>query len=165
MSSFKTEVIKDFNTKTVRVIREFAAPVEHVWRAFTEAALLDQWWGPKPWRAETKTMDFREGGHWLYAMVSPDETQRHWGRMNYFTIQVNDHYTGEDGFCDENGELNPNFPVSQMRTQFTQTAAGTLVEMSSVHASEADLQTLIDMGFEEGITVCFDQLAELVQAN
>jgi len=34
--------------------------------------ILDQWWAPKPWKAETKTMDFRAGGSWLYFMKGPD---------------------------------------------------------------------------------------------
>lgn len=161
MSSNKTEVVKDFPTKTIRVIREFAAPVTLVWRAFTEAALLDQWWGPVPYRAETKHMDFSVGGHWLYAMVSP-EGEKHWGRMNYLGIRKHENYDFLDGFCDENGNFSDSFPLSNGTTSFAATATGTRVEMKSVHDSEADLQTLIDMGFEEGIAVCFDQLEALL---
>jgi uncharacterized protein YndB with AHSA1/START domain len=161
MSSNKTEVIKDFPSKTVRVIREFAAPVALVWRSFTEAALLDQWWGPAPYRAETKHMDFSVGGYWLYAMVSP-EGEKHWGRMNYLGIKKHENYDFEDGFSDDNGVFSTSFPISKGSTSFTPTAQGTRVEMMSVHDSEADLQTLIDMGFEEGIAVCFDQLAALL---
>lgn len=161
MSSNKTEVVKDFSAKTILVTREFAAPVTNVWRAFTEAALLDQWWGPAPWRAETKHMDFSVGGHWLYAMVSP-EGQKHWGRMNYIAIQNHEKYQFQDAFCDENGELNPELPIGNGSTTFIATASGTRVEMLSWHDSEADLQTLIEMGFEEGITQCFEQLATLI---
>lgn len=73
----KTQVIKDLKEKSILVSREFNAPVETVWRAYTESELLDQWWGPAPWRAETKFMNFSVGGYWLYAMVSP-ENQKHW---------------------------------------------------------------------------------------
>ena len=66
------EFIKDVTNKKVTVIRHFDAPVDHVWRAWTEVDLLDQWWAPKPWKAETKTMDFRSGGSWLYAMIGPE---------------------------------------------------------------------------------------------
>jgi uncharacterized protein YndB with AHSA1/START domain len=54
------------------VTREFDANSDLVWKAWTTAELLDQWWAPKPYRAETKSLDFREGGVWLYAMVSPE---------------------------------------------------------------------------------------------
>jgi uncharacterized protein YndB with AHSA1/START domain len=161
MSSNKTEVVKDFSAKTILVTREFAAPVINVWRAFTEAALLDQWWGPSPWRAETKHMDFSVGGHWLYAMVSP-EGQKHWGRMNYIAIQKHEKYQFQDAFCDQNGELNPELPLGNGTTSFIPTATGTRVEMMSYHPTEADMQAIIEMGFEEGITQCFEQLATLI---
>jgi uncharacterized protein YndB with AHSA1/START domain len=31
-------------------------------------------------------MDFREGDHWLYAMVEPGGPE-HWGRMDYQTVR------------------------------------------------------------------------------
>ena len=56
-------VNKDVAGKKITVEREFEASVEDVWRAWTEKELLDQWWAPKPYKARTKTIDFREGGH------------------------------------------------------------------------------------------------------
>src|SRR5690606_36527914 len=63
--------VVDKDSLTVTVKRSFDAPVDLVWSAWTEANLLAQWWAPKPWKAVTKDMDFREGGRWLYAMTSP----------------------------------------------------------------------------------------------
>ena len=61
---------KDIKNKRMYITREFAAPIANVWQAWTDSKLLDQWWAPRPFRAETKRMDFREGGQWLYAMVT-----------------------------------------------------------------------------------------------
>ena len=69
MSNKQTTISKDAANKKLIVVREFDAPLEEVWKAWTEKDLLDQWWAPKPWKAKTKTMDFREGGIWLYSMV------------------------------------------------------------------------------------------------
>src|SRR5688572_24320395 len=96
----KTQVVKDFKEKSVLVSREFNAPVEIVWRAYSEKEYLDQWWGPAPWRAETKSMDFRPGGYWLYAMIGP-ENEKHWGRMDYKAIDRHKSFDIEDSFCDE----------------------------------------------------------------
>lgn len=30
-------------------------------------------------------MEFKEGGHWIYAMIEPNGTE-YWGRMNYLKI-------------------------------------------------------------------------------
>jgi uncharacterized protein YndB with AHSA1/START domain len=56
-------------------VREFDAPVERVWRAFTEADQLEKWWGPKDFTAPHIELDFREGGKYLYAMHGPAGTE------------------------------------------------------------------------------------------
>jgi uncharacterized protein YndB with AHSA1/START domain len=38
----------DKANKKINVEREFAAPLESVWAAWTKAELLDQWCAPKP---------------------------------------------------------------------------------------------------------------------
>src|SRR5687768_8096768 len=92
----------DKENKKIKVEREFDAPVARVWAAWTEQELLDQWWAPKPWKARTKTMDFREGGYWLYAMVGP-EGEEHWARADYKSISPLRSFSAADSFCDENG--------------------------------------------------------------
>lgn len=162
--SSKTQVTRDFRQKSILVAREFDAPVAAVWRAYTEAELLDQWWGPAPWRAQTRAMDFVPGGHWLYAMVSP-ENQKHWARMNYLAIQHHQSISIEDGFCDESGTINPALPVSRGSMVFTPTGRGTRVEFRMTYQEESQLQQIVEMGFEQGISICFDQLDALLQKN
>ena len=49
----KMQIDKDLDNKKMTITRGFDAPVADVWRAWTESELLDQWWAPKPWKAET----------------------------------------------------------------------------------------------------------------
>lgn len=164
MSTGKTQISKDFPQKSITVSREFDAPLAIVWRAYTEAELLDRWWGPAPWRAATKAMEFAPGGHWLYAMVSP-ENEKHWGRMNYVGIQHHQSIVIEDAFCDEHGVINPALPVSRGSIVFTPTGRGTRVEFKMTYQEESQLQQIVEMGFEQGISICFDQLAALLQRD
>lgn len=164
MSTNKTNIAKDFQEKSIVLSREFNAPLADVWRAFTESKLLDQWWGPSPWRAETKSQDFKPGGFWLYAMVGPED-QRHWARMNYIAINHHKNFEIEDVFCDENGVVNHELPVSTGNNSFTQIPGGTRVEFKMLYPTEAALQTIVDMGFEQGIAICFDQLDDLFENN
>ncbi len=161
MKTYATQVIKDLKEKSILVSREFNAPVTLVWRAFTESELLDQWWGPAPWRAETKFQDFSVGGFWLYAMVSP-ENEKHWGRMNYLSIDTHKNFHLEDVFCDEDGNPNLELPVSIGSNEFTATATGTLVEFKMSYSTEEQLLKIIEMGFEQGITACLEQLNQLI---
>ena len=160
----KTQVVKDFKKKSILISREFNAPVANVWRAYTESELLGQWWAPSPWRAETKVMNFSVGGYWLYAMVSP-EGEKHWGRMNYIAIDNHKSFDIQDSFCDENGNINTDLPVSKGQMSFTETKNGTLVEFKMTYPIEADLQKILEMGFEQGITTCLDQLENLFDQN
>lgn len=163
---FDFEVNKENNTIILK--REFAANLELVWKAWTTAEILDQWWGPKPCKAKTKSLDFREGGHWLYCMIVPpiitggETEQIHWGKQEYEKIVTHEKFSGTDVFCDENGNTNPEFPKGRFENVFSEEINGnTLVTMISTHNSYEDVEAVIAMGFKEGITVCFEQLDEL----
>lgn len=161
MDNLQTTVVKDLKEKSILVAREFKSTVANVWRCYTEAELLDQWWGPAPWRAETKTLKFETGGFWLYAMVSP-EGQKHWGIMKYIAIEKLKSIDIEDAFCDDEGVLNKELPISKGTISFTSKTNGTLVEFKMKYTTEEQLKTIIEMGFEQGITACFEQLAQLL---
>ena len=156
---FDFTVNKENNTIVIK--REFNANLELVWQAWTTAELLDQWWGPEPCRAETKTMDFREGGFWLYCMITP-ENQKHWGRQNYEKIMLHKNFSGTDAFCDENGIVNPEFPAGKFENLFSEVEGKTLVTIISTHNSFEDVEETIEMGYTEGMRVNCQQLDELL---
>lgn len=164
MANNKTHITKNLTEKSIIVSREFNAPLTTVWRAYTESELLELWWAPRPWRAETKTMNFTVGGYWLYAMVSP-EGKKHWGKMSYTSIDLHKNFHIEDSFCDENGITNIELPISKGSTTFTETTIGTLVEFKLTYNTEKEIETLVEMGFEQGITMTFDQLEILFKEN
>jgi len=157
----KVLVNKDLANKKITVIREFDAPVEKVWKAWTQKELLEEWWAPKPWKARTKTIDFREGGYWLYAMVGPDGTES-WARVNFQTIDVNKSFTAEDFFCDEKGERVDDLPGMQWKNTFTGTGKSTKVTVELTFKSEEDLNKILELGFEEGFTAALGNLDEVL---
>lgn len=157
----ETRITRDLVGKKLTVIREFRAPVALVWKSWTESALLDKWWAPRPWRAETKTLDFREGGMWLYAMIGPDGTTA-WCRVDFKTIVPGKSFTAENGFCDEDGNINTSFPRMRWFVEFKPTATGSEVDVLIGFDDEADMQKIIDMGFETGFTMGLGNLDELL---
>jgi len=156
---FDFTVNKENNT--IHITREFAASLELVWRAWTTSELLDKWWGPQPWRAETKTMDFREGGFWLYAMVSP-EGEKHYAKVNFISIVTEKSFASKGGFSDENGTLNPAFPQNLWENTFIPKDNKVQVDMLLTYDTLADLEKELEMGFKEGMTIDFQQLDELL---
>ncbi len=158
----KTLVEKNIKGKSITVSREFNAPVSNLWKAFTESKNLDQWWGPEPWHAETKSQTFKPGGYWHYAMVGP-ENEKHWARMDYIAINPQKSIEIEDMFCDENANVKTDLPVSKGHITFTETGNGTDVEFKMTYTTEEGVKKIIEMGFEEGITICFEQLDRLLK--
>lgn len=157
----QTQVTKYLPNKKIVVEREFDATTANVWKTWTESELLDQWWAPKPWKAETKEMDFRESGVWLYCMVGP-EGERHWCRVDYKSINRQKSFTCLDAFCDENGSVNQDFPTMYWKVDFSKADSGTIVRVEVTFSSEADLEKIVEMGFEEGFTSALGNLDELL---
>ena len=50
------EFIVNKETQTVSITKEFDAPRDMVWDAYTKPELLDQWWAPKPLTSRTTAM-------------------------------------------------------------------------------------------------------------
>lgn len=143
--------VVDKDSKQIKVDREFNAPLPMVWAAWTQPELLDQWWAPKPWQARTKSMDFKPGGSWLYAMVGP-EGEEHWSKADFKQIDAIKRFSALDGFCDENGTINPEWPRSLWDNTFTGKEDSTLVTSVITYDRLADLEKIIELGFKEGFT-------------
>ncbi len=157
----KSLFVKDPEEKKISVSRKFEATPEQVWQAWTDSKMLDQWWGPKPWKANTKEMDFKEGGYWLYSMDGPSGEQ-HWSRADFETIDAGKQFTYSSAFCDEAGNITSEFPPSRWTCTFSEEEEATLVEVSIEFEKEGHYQQLIDMGFEEGFTAGHRNLDELL---
>ncbi|MCB0403054.1 MAG: SRPBCC domain-containing protein [Flavobacteriales bacterium] len=163
-SNLKFDFTVNKENNTVHVEREFAANLELVWEAWTNPAILDQWWAPKPYRTKTKSMDFREGGMWLYAMISPQD-EKHWCKNDYHQIEHQKSFSGLDAFCDENGTLNKDMPRTLWTNRFTENGKTTTVNIVAQYESLADLEKIIALGFKEGFTMALENLDQYIQAH
>lgn len=153
----------DKENKKIKVEREFAAPLENVWAAWTESEILDKWWAPKPWQTKTKSMDFREGGCWNYAMVGPGN-ETHWCIAEYKTINVMKNFSGLDAFCDEQGNINQELPRSLWFVSFKENPGSTMVKIEVSYNELSDLEKIIEMGFREGFTAALENLDALFKS-
>lgn len=151
----------DRKNNIINVKREFAAERALVWEAFTKKEILNKWWAPKPWKARTKSMDFKEGGTWLYAMLGP-EGEEHWSMFKYQTIDAPNRFTGIDGFTDANGVVNKEMPQMYWEFIFSGQKEHTLVEMTIKLDNSSGLETILNTGFKEGFTVALNGLDDLL---
>ena len=73
--------------RTIRVERIFDASRDRVWRAYTDPALVAQWWG-RGNKLVIETMEVQRGGHWRYVERTPEgETHGFEGRYREVTPQ------------------------------------------------------------------------------
>ena len=149
----------DKATKTVTIVREFAAELSLVWDAYTKQEILDQWWAPKPWESRTKFMNFEVGGRRFYAMVSP-EGQERWSIQKYTSINPKTNFKVFNAFADK--DENPELPGSEWDLNFSEQNGTTKVNITIYNESLARMEKMIEMGFREGFTVCLQQLDELL---
>lgn len=153
----------DKATSTIYVTREFAADLDLVWDAFTKAEILDQWMGPKPWRVQTKEMDFREGGRWLYAMMSPENVAAGWALHEFIKIEPKSSFMTRNSFCDENGNpLDTGFTSSLTTNSFKAGAGVTTVQIVKKMASLAELEQFVATGYQEGMAMAMQNLDEYI---
>lgn len=156
-SNLAFDFIVNKENSTVNVTREFAASVDLVWEAWTTPEILDQWWAPKPWKTETVSMDFREGGRWLYYMQGP-EGERHYCINDYKTIDVQKSFSGLDAFSDEKGNISTEMPRTLWKNEFNQTGETTTVTIVAKYDTLEDLEKIIAMGFKEGFSMALENL-------
>src|ERR1700679_1882146 len=159
-SNSKTEFVTDLQNKKVTITREFDAPLENVWRAWTEKDLLDQWWAPKPFLAKTKFMDFKVGGRRFYAMVSP-EGQEHWAIQKYTSISPKTNFKMYYTFADK--DENPQLPGSDWDINFSEQNGTTTVCVIITNESLDRMKKMIEMGFVQGFTATLELLDGLLQ--
>jgi uncharacterized protein YndB with AHSA1/START domain len=154
------EFTVDKPTKTVTVIREFAAELSLVWDAFTKPEILDQWWAPRPWLSKTKYMDFKVGGRRFYAMVSPDGEEQRWSIQKYTSISPKTNFKFFNAFADK--DENPELPGSDWDLNFSEQNGTTTVRVSIYNESLARMEKMIEMGFSEGFKMTLNSLEDLL---
>jgi uncharacterized protein YndB with AHSA1/START domain len=67
------------------ITRLFDAPVETVWKAWTDPEFIMRWWGPTGFTSCECKIDFREGGRFVFCMRAPKEFQ---GGQAFYTSGV-----------------------------------------------------------------------------
>lgn len=146
------------------ITRIFNAPREKVWKAWTDIEHMKKWWGPKNFSAPVIKMNLKEGGKYLFCMLSP-EGQKFWSTGILKEISPMDRLVWTDSFSDENGNvvsaaeygMDKDFPKELLVT-ITFEDEGNKTKMTLVHAGmpEGVMSDMTKAGWDES----FEKLAE-----
>ena len=72
MASSRTATVTLPTDDQILIKREFDAPRELVFRAFTTPELVKQWWSAKRGQVTVAEIDLQVGGKWRYAMITDE---------------------------------------------------------------------------------------------
>ena len=139
--------------------RRINAPVETVWRTMTEQ--FENWFCPKPWRAEIRELQWRSGGRSAIVMRGPNgEEMLNEGVVLDF--EPNKRFVFTDAFT---GDWQPAGPFMVGVFEVTPDGNGTLYRASARHWTHDAFDQHRTMGFEAGWGAAADQLKRLAEAE
>ena len=89
----------------VVIERAFNAPVDLIWRLWTDAEEYPKWYGPNGFTVTVVEMDVRVGGRRLLYMMPPDKNMKIWTTGEYKEIMPNARLDYTDCPADEAGNV------------------------------------------------------------
>ncbi len=144
---------------TLLLERRLAAPRAAIWRCWSEAALLQQWFCPKPWWVEAADMQLRPGGRFNLTMCGPDG-ERMPSQGCFLEVSPGRRLQFTDSFSEGFRPLAEPFMTGVVEFSDTDDGA-TLMRWSARHASVESAEKHLTMGFEPGWNAAADQLEAL----
>lgn len=156
-----TDITHDLDALTLTITAQFAAPVERIWQVYADPRQLEKVWGPPEFPATVVDHSLTPGGRVTYYMTGP-EGERHYGYWSVLEVEAPHSFTYEDGFAHEDFSPDTELPVSRCVTTLSAQDGGTRAVFVTSYASREGLQTVLDMGVEEGSRSAIDQIDALV---
>jgi uncharacterized protein YndB with AHSA1/START domain len=139
----------------IDVTREFDAPRDLVWRAWTEPELLKQWLGPGRYEMIIDEYDVRDGGRWRYIHRAEDGSEHGFHGVFHGT-------PSPDGFLQTFEYEGAPGHVSMDRLTLEARGDHTVARTHSTFESVEARNAMIENGMAEGMNEGFDRLDALL---
>lgn len=148
------------NDRELVLARWIDAPVAAVWRAWTEAALLEEWFCPKPWRVTDVAQDIRPGGSSFMIMRGPNGEEMPM-RGVYLEVVHERRIVFTDAFTE--AWVPSEKPFVAASVEMAPEDGGTRYIARVGHWSVVDREQHETMGFHQGWGIATDQLEEVAR--
>ena len=141
--------------------RVIDASPEKIYRAYTDPAILSQWFAPKPWRITDAVIEPKVGGRFDFVMHGP-AGERFPNSGVFLEVVPNRRLISTDAFTP--GWKPAGQPFMVARIELEPTGDGkTKYTATASHWTAAAMKQHEDMGFHDGWGQVADQLAEIVK--
>lgn len=156
-----TSVDKDLDNLTMTLIADFGAPVERVWELWADPRKLERWWGPPSHPATVERHDLSAGGKVTYFMTGPGGDVHH-GYWEVTAAAPPRSLGFTDGFADAEGKPLAEMPSTTVEMQLSEHEGGTRMRLRSTFSSREQMEQLIEIGMEQGLTEAVGQMDTLL---
>jgi uncharacterized protein YndB with AHSA1/START domain len=154
---------KDPDALTLTLVAQFDADPERVWEVWEDPRKLERWWGPPTFPATFTRHDFTVGGESRYFMTGPaGETPRGWWRIE--AIDKPRRLEFANGLAGEDGEPMPGVEPMAGQVTFVNFDGGTRMTAVTRFTDVEQMQKMLAMGMEEGMTQAIGQIDNLLSA-
>jgi uncharacterized protein YndB with AHSA1/START domain len=155
----KTILVAEPGKQEVLITREFDAPRELVFRAYTDPKLYVQWLGPRGYSTKLETFEPTSGGRWRYIQKDPDGNEFGFHGVNHEVLAPERII----GTFEYEGLPEPGHVVLET-TKFEELPGGrTRLTTQSVFQSVADRDGMVASGMERGVVDSHDRLDEVLE--
>ena len=157
----KTKITAEPGRQEFFITREFDAPRELVFKAFTDPKLYTQWLGPRRYVMNLEKFEPRSGGMWRYTHKDKDGNEFGFHGV-YHEVLAPERMidTFEFEGLPEKGH------VSLETAKFTELPGGrTRLTIQALFQSVADREGMLQSGAEAGINESYERLDELLEKN
>jgi uncharacterized protein YndB with AHSA1/START domain len=152
-----TNVHKDPEALTMAITVELDAPVERAWQLWADPRQLERWWGPPTYPATVEDHELTPGGRVTYFMTGPEgDVSRGWWEV--LAVEPPRRLELIDGFADADGQPNEAMPTTRTVVTLSERDGGTLMAIETRFASLEEMDRMVSMGMEEGITLAVGQM-------
>jgi uncharacterized protein YndB with AHSA1/START domain len=152
---------KDVADLTLVFVAQFDATPERVWQVWENPRQLEKWWGPPMYPATFTRHDFVVGGESRYFMTGPaGDTSRGWWRIDAMDKPTRLEFA--NGLAGDDGEPAPDIEPMAASATFESHDGGTRMTVVSRFVDTAQMETLLDMGMEEGMAQALGQIDALL---
>ncbi len=154
-----TKIIAEPGKQEIIITREFDAPQELVFIAFTDPELYVQWIGPRGLTTTLETFESRNGGSWRYIQKDAGGNEFAFHGVNHEVLSP-ERIIGTFEFegLPEKGHV-------ILETARFEALPGNRTKMTSqsVFQSITDRDGMLQSGMEEGVNDSYDRLDELLE--
>ena len=159
MTTKTAHVSAEPGKQEILVTREFDAPRELVFKAYTDPKLVPQWWGPRRLSTRVDRMDVRPGGQWRFINRDAEGNEYAFHGV-YHEILAPERII--DTFEFEGLPETGHVTLETMRLEELP-GGRTRLTVQSVFQSVADRDGMLQTDMEDGMNETYDRLAEIMK--